>query len=245
MNIKSDRGNKTFDTEATRIFEALQGDIVYGKLQPGSRLIRRDLCRRFTVSQATVSEALWRLESEGLAESVPMYGTRVMPMTLERVRNEIVLREALECQVARLLAERASTLNRKRLTSLAGALDTLQRKEAGHNALHAHQAFHITLARFTDFHLLEREMERIWRRHVAFFTWHSARILPPPEHWHQRLLDAIFTGNPDVAECKMREHVRYGSARQLDVLREIESAVSQPEKTGIRGTGSRRAVHPQ
>ena len=40
----------------------------------------------------------------GKTESAPMYGTRVSPITTEKLNDELMLREALECQVARLAA---------------------------------------------------------------------------------------------------------------------------------------------
>jgi len=229
VNIKANREENSFETQATHLFQELQDEIVRGQLPPGSRLTRRELCRRFKVSQATVSEALWRLESEGLAESVPMYGTRVIPMTLQRVQDETVLREALECEVARLIALRGDSIDQKKLTAMAGQLDGLRKKSGAYSSagMRVHQEFHIALARLTGSVLLVREVERIWRRHLAFFSWHSAAVVPPPPRWHQRLLEALFSGDPDVAERAMREHVCFGSAQQINVLQRIEKLVTR------------------
>ena len=226
MNIKFPSSEASFETQAVRIFRILEQEILRSKLKPGLRLVRRDLAQRFEVSQATITEALWRLESEGLAESAPMYGTRVAQITPERVRDETILREALECEVARLLARNLSTFNPAPLYELADRVDLMMNKPAAYaqEGMEAHQEFHIQLATLTGSFLLKREVERIWRRHCVFFHWVSAQVHPVPAHWHRLLLDAILTGDPDRAEQTMRKHVLYGSDFQKEVLGQMQTA---------------------
>jgi len=239
VNIKTSTQSKTlnqnlsFETQAVRLFRTLEIEILSGQLQPGQRLVRRDLCERFGLSQATVSEALWRLESDGMAESAPMYGTRVSPITVEKLTDELMLRQALECQVARMVAELVKPINIPRLEELADQVDTLisEATDYGMENMQIHQEFHLELARLTGSSLLLRELERTWRRHFMFFSWVS--VWPSPSGWHRLLLDAILTQNPDTAERAMRDHVLFGSTHQLKVLEKI-----QKEGTGSLGTAS-------
>ena len=223
MNIKSQDHNFSFQTQAFRLFRDLELEILSGKLSPGKRLVRRDISQRFGVSQATVAEALWRLETDGMTESAPMFGTRVTGITLQRVQDELVLREALECQVARILAQ--GPFEHTELDVLAEKVDLVMREEEySPEGMEAHQQFHLSLARLTGSALIIREVERIWRRHCIFFNWASAKVLPVPEHWHQSLLAAIRSGDVQKAEDAMRAHVRYGSDHQLEVLQKMEAA---------------------
>jgi len=49
-----------------------------------------------------------------------------------------------------------------------------------------------------------------------------------PAGWHQSLLEAIMTRDPDLAERTMREHVRYGSEDDLAALRyALEHSLSE------------------
>ena len=235
MNIKAKKSESPFETQSTRLFRTLEFEIVCGKVPPGSRLTRRSLCKRFNVSQATVSEALWRLESEGLVESIPQYGARVVQITLDRVQNETILREALECEVARLAAQKVTPSDRPALTELATRVDALMRQSNSydHFGMTIHQEFHVTLARMTAATLLVREVERIWQRHLIFFNWHSSQVLPIPAGWHGTLLDAIFSGDPDTAAKAMREHVCYGNAQQIEVLKKIEATVAKGELDAV------------
>ncbi len=217
--------NTDFETQAVRLFRALEFEILSGKLEPGQRLLRRDLCRRFGLSQATVSEALWRLESDGMAESAPMYGTRVVPITIEKVNDELVLREALECQIARMAATAIRPSHIPRLQELADQVDELISAGTDYcmENMQIHQEFHLEIGRLAGSPLLLRDLERSWRRHFMFFSWISAKVWPSPPQWHRRLLDALLTGKPDVAEKVMRKHVLFGRNHQVEVLEKIQS----------------------
>lgn len=229
MNLKYSGQDVLFETQAVRLFRALEVEILGGKFRPGQRLIRRDLSKRFELSQATVSEALWRLESEGLVESAPMYGTRVAQITPERVQDEMILREALECQVARQAAKHIRSAEIPRLGELADQVDALLRAAGPYSQadMETHQEFHLALARLAGCALLLREVERVWRRHFLFFTWMSGKVWPSPAHWHRTLLDAIATQSPDTAERAMREHVLYGNSHQMEVLEALQNQAVQ------------------
>jgi DNA-binding GntR family transcriptional regulator len=228
MNLKSDDNHFAFQTQAYRIFEKLEREIVTGILKPGQRLIRRELTNRFGVSQATVSEALWRLEAEGLTESAPMFGTRVTRMTLRHVQEEVVLREALEVHVARMLALTSPAPELAPLYELADRLDPIMEKGGdAREGMDIHQEFHLGLARLTQSSLLIREVERLWQRYCIFFNWMSAQALPVPRQWHRILLDAIASGDPHQAEETMRQHVLYGKDQQADVLLKLEAEVGE------------------
>lgn len=224
MNIKTLDSTELFETQAVRLFRTLEFQVLSGRLQPGKRLVRRVIAKSHSVSQATVAEALWRLETEGLAESAPMYGTRVAQITMDRVKDEMVMREALECEVARLAAKNIKSSDVPRLKEMADQVDTLLRSAGTYSPkdMEVHQEFHISLARLTQSRLLLRELERVWRRHFMFFSWVSESVWPSPIHWHRSLLDAIATQDPDVAERSMREHVLYGSNHQMEVIEKIQ-----------------------
>lgn len=236
MNFKNfdAAGDNNFETSAVRLYHELQKEILVGKLPPGTRLVRRDLGKRFEYSQSTVSEALWRLESDGLVESAPMHGTRVCRMTMDRVRNEIVLREALECQVARLLTETLLPKHEQPLLNLAASVDESMHEDSQvtpEDGMDIHRAFHLELVKLTGHELLVREVDRIWRRHLVLFIWISSHVMPVPANWHRTLLTEIFSRDPDRAERAMRAHVRYGKSQQLKVLAEVNRRSSHEESS--------------
>src|ERR1700724_4211227 len=78
--------------------------ILLGEPAIGQVISRRKLAVELGMSFLAVSEALLRLEHEGLLESRPRAGTRVRVPTREDVMGHYVVREALEVQAAMLFA---------------------------------------------------------------------------------------------------------------------------------------------
>jgi DNA-binding GntR family transcriptional regulator len=78
------------------IKEQLIGEIISGRLAPGTRLIQADLARQFGVSLTPIREALRELCSEGLADIDPFVGVTVHKPTLDSLREVYEMRSALE-----------------------------------------------------------------------------------------------------------------------------------------------------
>jgi DNA-binding GntR family transcriptional regulator len=88
-------------------YEALKKRIIEVDLQPGERLVERDLADELKVSRIPLREALRLLAAEGLVVLVPHRGALVSPFTPADVRDLFDVRESLEVLAARLAAQRA------------------------------------------------------------------------------------------------------------------------------------------
>src|SRR4249919_1933380 len=108
-----------------RAYHAVRDEILRGQLRPGTPLSRRRLARQLGMSVLPVTDALRRLEGDGLVESRARAGTRVRVPSEKDVRELYELREALETQSARLFAERATPAHRLELVRLGKQVDTL------------------------------------------------------------------------------------------------------------------------
>src|SRR5438552_19084682 len=93
---------------AAEAYTFVKQRILRGELVMGQVISRRKLASELGMSFLPVSEALLRLEFEGLLESRPRAGTRVKIPTPEDVQGHYVVREALEVQSARLFADNAT-----------------------------------------------------------------------------------------------------------------------------------------
>src|SRR5881397_3171203 len=110
---------------ASQAYRAVREEILRGQLRPGTALSRRRLARDLGMSVVPVSDALRRLEDDGLVESRPRAGTRVRVPSEKDIRELYELREALDSQSARLFTERATPRQRLELRRLARKLDVL------------------------------------------------------------------------------------------------------------------------
>ncbi len=171
-----------------------------------------------------VSEAIQRLEIDGLVESKPRVGTRVRVPTREDIVERYALREALETQAARLCAENAGESGRQELLKMGFHLDQLYTSIGGADeeflfSVHTyHMRFHLRVAEIGGNQLLRRAIER---EQVLVFNWlfdtaAEQRSLPP--HFHAELAAALTDADVEAADRAMRDHIRHGMDRVLEVM---------------------------
>src|SRR2546423_2306711 len=104
---------------AHEAYRVVRQRILRGELGLGQPISRRKLAAELGMSFLPVSEALLRLEVEGLLESRPRAGTRVRIPTDQDVRGHFIVREALEVQAAILFATVATVEDRNDLEKLS------------------------------------------------------------------------------------------------------------------------------
>lgn len=212
-----------------KAYHAVRDEILRGQLRPGTPLSRRRLARQLGMSVLPVTDALRRLEGDGLVESRARAGTRVRVPSEKDVRELYELREALETQSARLFAERATPAHRQELVRLGKQVDTLfdRMAEDGDDpafrfSVHSrHVELHMRIAEHAGSALLQSMIER---NHVLILNWLfdvAGRRTPLPPGFHSQLVEALISGDAGRADAAMRAHVRYGVvevASQLSAL---------------------------
>ncbi len=200
----------SFRTSADIAYDAICSRILSGALPPGTKLSRRKMAELSGVSIIPVIEALHRLETEGLVESKPQWGSRVIELTREVIQDRYALREAVECHVVRILCNRLSERDFEVLHSMASRLDAFQKSDRIEDEFwDEHYAFHLRLAQHTNHPSLVEALRRINLFNLLQKAELTAKRIhaPVPEDNHRRIVRALESGDPDVAEREMREHI--------------------------------------
>ena len=232
-----------------RAYYLIREKILMGKIPLGAPLSRRGLARELGMSFLPISQAIERLEYEELVESRPRVGTRVTMPTPQDIREHNILREALECQAARLFAEKASSEERRELQRMARRVDKMLfqcGKDADAETIFRtqtyHMSFHMRLVECTGSVALSKAIEKT---HVLTFNWlyDISAKLRLPRDWHRELMEALVRKDPEVAERAMRRHVNFG-------LRQIQETLAQqlgldPSKLGRSSLGKSLKAGPQ
>src|ERR671925_2184994 len=104
---------------AAEAYAIVKRRILRGELAMGQVISRRKLAVELSMSFLPVSEALLRLEFEGLLESRPRAGTRVRIPSPEDVKGHYVVREALEVEAAMRFTRVSTQIERQDLQRLA------------------------------------------------------------------------------------------------------------------------------
>ena len=202
---------------ASEAYAIVRQRILRGEIGLGQVISRRKLAAELSMSFLPVSEALLRLEFEGLLESRPRAGTRVRIPSADDVRGHYLVRETLEVQAARLFAEVATRADRIGLQKMAVRVDSLSRQVNRASYLSLHYQFHRRIAECARCPVLSAAIEQTCALSSTWFC-----VLPRPAsnlstRRHQDLAKALSVSTPSKAAAAMREHVR--SSRQEALVR--------------------------
>jgi len=213
--------DELFVSAVDTAYEAIKTRILKGELRPGQQLSKRKMAELTGVSVIPVIEALNRLTEDGLVESRPRWGSFVAIYTPEKIEDLFVLREALECQVARVLARTMTPAQYAECLPWANRLDSAKHTGVDSRELcQWHYAFHTKLAEAAGYPSVCQALKRcnlIWMLHSAEQVGKQRQTLP--DDWHKRLLDAFMERDPDRAEKAMRLHVTDSLQMILDAHR--------------------------
>ena len=203
---------------ATEAYEFVKQRILHGELPMGQVISRRKIAAELGMSFLPVSEALLRLEFEGLLESRPRAGTRVRIPSRDDVRGHYIVREALEVQASMLFASFATAEDRAELQKFAARVDALSISDQS-MYLPAHEKLHRRIADGSRCGALSVAIEKT---HALASTWFCIARQPgaqTPVRRHQDLVEVLVTGTPLEAAEAMRQHVAQGMENAMERLK--------------------------
>jgi DNA-binding GntR family transcriptional regulator len=185
---------------------ALRARILDGELQPGRRLIERELVDAYDVARHTLRAALRQLQAEGLVRVEPNRGARVAALSHADLADLFALRLALEREAAYLALERGDGRLPAAVHDAARRLQRLAlRQRTSWNELsRAHEAVHRGLVAAAAAPRIERAYDALSTELALFLSslrpvWTRERLGPD----HIALLRDIEQEGPDA----LREHM--------------------------------------
>jgi DNA-binding GntR family transcriptional regulator len=195
---------------ADRTYEALKSAILANELPPGTALSVPELARQLDVSRSPVREAVQRLIYDGLASYAPHRGAEVSRVDLDDLRELYVVRELLEGLAARLATERLDADGLATLNAIIAEHEQALAQDAD-DARHVELdlRFHRQLRDLAGNKHLTAALEPIAGR--AHFALHSLWRSPDAPRLaldeHKRVVAAMITGDPELAEDAARRHI--------------------------------------
>jgi DNA-binding GntR family transcriptional regulator len=203
---------------AAEAYSVVRQRILRGDIALGQVISRRKLAAELNMSFLPVSEALLRLEFEGLLESRPRAGTRVRIPSPEDVKGHYIVREALEVQAALRFMQVATIAERDELRQLAVRVDALAMESDRGAYVAVHQQLHSRIAECARCPAL---LDAIEKTHALASIWFCVMRQPQPADSrtrHQDLIDALCSGDPVRAAEGVRQHIAVGMEHSLEVL---------------------------
>lgn len=191
-----------------QVYRILRAKIIRGDLAPGARISESEIARTFALSRQPVREAFIKLSEEGLVEVWPQRGTVVTKISTAAVLDARFVREAIEADVVRMVAEAAEPAV---IADLRGQIE-LQKAVAGRDPdqfMRLDERFHRTLSEAAGkpyawkvIEDVKAQMDRV--RFLSFIQFPVPTLIMQ----HETVVNAIAACDPDAAEAAMRRHLR-------------------------------------
>ena len=194
-------------------YKKLTQMIYGGQLQPGDRLVERQLARRLGISRIPLRESLARLQSEGLVRTDSHHATYVEDFGPQDALEIYSMRLLFEPFAAQLAAERRLPQLIKRLKSLMQKMKAHAQRGHLRKLNEADYAFHLSIVQAAGLKRLTRAYEschiRIFSPKPSESRDYSAEIMA----WHQRIATAIERGRGEDARKAAYDHVWHAMER--------------------------------
>ena len=202
----------------SHIEQRILSAIVEGDFRPGDRVAGHIVAKKLGVSRAPVREALSALEREGIVVQIPRRGYYVAEFTRKDISELYGLRLLLELGALRYIVGR---LSQNELSKLQRMVDDLGRaaKDQSDRGLivFLDLEFHSYICALSHHSRLCSVWNSLRLQTQLLIGATSSTYYENPEEprlWHQRILDAIASGDP-AAERILTDHLTDAEQRAL------------------------------
>ncbi len=192
--------------------------ILAGEYVPGSKLNEAALALKLGVSRGPVREAFRMLDEAGLVRTEKNRGVFVRDIPIDEAIEIFELRATMEELVGRRLAANMTAQQQQETEAIVIAMEDAVKARDSH-------AYHLLNLQFHD-RLVElagnRKLATIYRKLVKEISLFrrlnlaGQNVLPESAHAHWAILEAIKSGDPEVAGRALFEHAMHSRDRTIE-----------------------------
>ncbi|CAM9765320.1 unnamed protein product [Ectocarpus sp. 12 AP-2014] len=203
------------------IVEAIEEDIVLGRLNPKERLVEEDLIERFNCKRHVVRQALFHLETIGLVERIKNRGAFVKAYTPDEVEQLYAMRELLEIAGAKSIPLPAPPEMLNALIAVQEQHSDAVKHQDLHRVFRLNIAFHRTLFSATgNSYLSECINEFAQKAHaIRFMAISDVASLKRACDEHFEMIDAIQKRDRKRLCQLCKDHLAPSKERYLSLAR--------------------------
>ncbi|NOD92448.1 FCD domain-containing protein [Ruegeria sp. HKCCD4884] len=205
-------------------YQRIKRDIIFGELQPGSKLKLDALKERYSASLSTLRETLNRLASDGFVEAPEQRGFLVTPVSREDLTEISELRVLLECHALELSIANGDTDWEGNLVAAHHKLhlmeqqllkgDESEKETWKRYDWEFHQAM---IAACNSKNLLSLHSiiyDKYLRYQMLVLTYRGEEAVKE----HKGMFDAALARDTDTAKKLLEDHIRNGLTHTLQAM---------------------------
>lgn len=201
------------------VHERVRSALLRGEIAPGQRFTESQLAEGLGTSRAPIREALRELEQAGLIVPSGQRGYLLRPVGIDDARELSLLRIALEKLAATLVVERADDDGLKELEAIVEKMEAAEASSPQEALEDLDVNFHERFCRLAD----HEPLLRVWLslRDQLTLAMRTVNLAWKPERGfaasHAKVVEALRSRDPAVAEQMIEDHIRRGLDRLTSV----------------------------
>lgn len=168
MNFGNNRAR--ISNSSTQVAEALQDEILHGRLRPDEKLNQSAIAEQFGVSKIPVREALHRLEADGLITFQPNGNATVSSLSVDELFQIYQMRIVLEKLLLEAAFDRMTEVD---LIKAENALRLIDHEKNAYQWMKLNWAFHDALYRPSQMDLVIQNADKLYINSVRYFVAHE------------------------------------------------------------------------
>ncbi|TGN41149.1 GntR family transcriptional regulator [Marinobacter confluentis] len=208
-----------------KLKDALEEDIINGRLLPGEKLDHDALARKYAVSRTPIREAVQQLVVSGLVTVKPKRGTFVAKVGIDQLIEMFEVMAELEGMCGRLAARR---IQPSELAMLETALLRCEDPEVvadPDDYYYENEEFHNCIYSASHNEFLANETRQLKQRLKPYrrLQLQARNRVRNSVEEHRRIFEAIRSGRETDAQQCLKEHVLIQGTRFSDFVSQVRS----------------------
>ena len=215
---------KTITTVGNSTYQKIKHDIIFGDLEPASKLKLDSLKTKYSTSMSTLRESLNRLASEEFVIAEEQRGFFVAPVSREDLTEIADLRVMLECHALKLSIERGDTDWEGNLVAAHHKLSLMEKQmKIGNESIiedwkRYDWEFHLSMIAACEIKNLLSLHSIIYQKYLRYqmrvLTYRGEQAVEE----HQEMFESAIKRDTKVAVKSLKEHIENGLRHTLDAF---------------------------
>ncbi|AWN35515.1 GntR family transcriptional regulator [Methylobacterium radiodurans] len=212
-------------SQAQRLRQVIEEEIVAGRLAAGSRLDEVQLAERFGVSRTPIREALLQLAATGLVETKPRRGTVVSAPSADLLLAMFETMAELEAACGRFAARRLVPADEAALRTALAACAAAAASGDTEAYYAENYTFHTVIYRASRNAFLSEQAHTLHRRLAPYrrLQLRARHRLGQSLAEHEAVVAAILSGDAATAAERLRGHVVVQGDRFTDLMMSLRA----------------------
>ncbi len=209
----------------THVEDELRAALIEGRLEPGTRLVTKELAESLGMSITPVREALVRFAASGVLTAEPAQSFRVPTMTVAQYFEISEIRKSVEGLAAFKAATQIGAEDIKQMQALLKKYLSAKADKDQHLALTLNKEFRFVLYAAARMPTLLGVIEMLWLKAGPGFNYlyPEARSAPSDHHNYKDLMLALQEGRAEEARAAIEHAIEDGARIVIEALRRREA----------------------